>query len=141
MITRKSSKDMPVFAEKETGDFEWGLFRRFLGYLKPHSRRLAVMYLFAVLNVGAFIAVPYVLQIGIDEYIAASDTSGLIRISVVLAGLLIVMFVAARTQGVLMMKIGYRVLFALRRDLFGHLQYLSFRFFDKQKAGQIMSRL
>ncbi len=141
MITRKSAKDMPVFAEKETGDFEWKLFRRFLAYLKPHSRRLAVMYLFAVLNVGAFISVPFVLQVGIDEYIAVSDASGLVRIGAVLAGLLVVMYIAARAQGVLMMKIGYRVLFALRRDLFGHLQHLSFRFFDKQKTGQIMSRL
>ncbi|HKJ86496.1 MAG TPA: ABC transporter ATP-binding protein, partial [Spirochaetia bacterium] len=130
-----------VFVEKETGDFDWSLLRRFLAYLKPHSRKLAVMYLFAVLNVGAFISIPFVLQIGIDEHIAGADVSGLLRIGIVLAGLLVVMFAAARTQGVLMMKIGYRVLFALRRDLFAHLQYLSFRFFDKQKAGQIMSRL
>ncbi|MFW5684223.1 MAG: ABC transporter ATP-binding protein [Spirochaetota bacterium] len=141
MITRKSAKEMPVFQEKETGEFDWSIFRRFLAYLKPHSKRLAVMYVFAILNVGAFIAIPFVLQIGIDRHIAGRDTEGLVRIGAIMAGLLVVMFVATRTQGVLMMKIGYRVLYALRRDLFGHLQYLSFRFFDKQKAGQIMSRL
>ena len=141
MITRKSARDMPVFTEKETGAFDWTLLKRFLAYLKPHSKQLAVMYVFAVLNVGAFISIPFVLQIGIDRHIANADVPGLIRISVIMAGLLLVMFVSARTQGVLMMKIGYRVLYALRRDLFGHLQYLSFRFFDKQKAGQIMSRL
>ena len=141
MITRKSAHDMPVFTEKETGAFDWSLFKRFLAYLKPHSKQLAVMYVFAILNVGAFISIPFVLQIGIDRHIANSDVSGLARISVLMVGLLVVMFVSARTQGVLMMKIGYRVLYALRRDLFGHLQYLSFRFFDKQKAGQIMSRL
>jgi ABC-type multidrug transport system fused ATPase/permease subunit len=141
MITRKTTREMPAYEEKQAAAFDWSILKRFLAYLKPHSRRLAVMYLFALLNVAAFIAIPYVLQIGIDNYIAARDTDGLVRIAIIMAGLLVVMFVAARTQGVMMMKIGYRVLRIIRRDLFGHLQYLSFRFFDKQKAGQIMSRL
>ena len=141
MITRKTTKEMPVFEEKQTAAFDWSIFKRFLAYLKPHSRALALMYVFALLNVGASIAIPIVLQIGIDEHIAAGDTDGLFRIAAIMGGLLILMFAAARTQGVIMMKIGYRVLRTLRRDIFGHLQYLSFRFFDKQKAGQVMSRL
>ncbi|MFP4376768.1 MAG: ABC transporter ATP-binding protein [Spirochaetales bacterium] len=141
MITRKSTRDMPVFDEKQTADFDWSIFKRFLAYLKPHAKSLAVMYIFAILNVGAFLALPFVLQIGIDDHISVGDTEGLFRVALIMAGLLLVMFVAARTQGVMMMKIGYRVLKNIRRDLFDHLQYLSFRFFDKQKAGQIMSRL
>jgi ABC-type multidrug transport system fused ATPase/permease subunit len=141
MITRKTTKEMSVFHEKQAAAFDWSIFKRFLAYLKPHSRTLALMYLFALVNVGAFVAIPIVMQIGIDEYIGTEDTEGLFTVAMVMAGLLIVMFVAARTQGVMMMKIGYQVLRTLRRDLFGHLQYLSFRFFDAQRAGQIMSRL
>lgn len=132
---------MEIFVEKQTADFDWRILKRFLAYLKPHGKNLAVMYVFALLNVASFVAIPFVLRAGIDEYIAAGRTEGLFGVGALLAGLLAVMFVAARTQGVLMMKIGYRVLFALRRNLFAHLQHLSFRFFDKQKAGQIMSRL
>lgn len=141
MITSKSTREMPVFEEKQTSSFDWSIFCRFLAYLKPHSKRLAIMYVFALANVGAFIAIPFVLQIGIDVHIAARDTQGLIRVAAIMGGLLVLMFTAARTQGVMMMKIGHRVLQALRRDLFGHLQYLSFRFFDRQKTGKIMSRL
>ena len=141
MITRKSTRDMQIFAEKQAADFDWGIFKRFLAYLKPHGRSLAVMYVFALLNVGAFVAIPFVLRTGIDEHIAVGQIEGLPVVGALLAGLLVVMFGAARSQGVLMMKIGYRVLFALRRDLFSHLQHLSFRFYDRQKTGQIMSRL
>ena len=132
---------MQIFAEKQAADFDWGIFKRFLAYLKPHGRSLAVMYVFALLNVGAFVAIPFVLRTGIDEHIAVGQIEGLPVVGALLAGLLVVMFGAARSQGVLMMKIGYRVLFALRRDLFSHLQHLSFRFYDRQKTGQIMSRL
>ncbi len=141
MITRKSTGDMPVFDEKDVAEFDWGILRRFLAYLKPHARRLAVMYVCAVLNVGAFISIPILLQIGIDRHIAEGNVRGLVLIGTAMVALLAVFFVAARIQGVLMMNIGYRVIFALRRDIFGHLQRLSFRFFDKQKTGQLMSRL
>jgi ABC-type multidrug transport system fused ATPase/permease subunit len=141
MITRTSTKDMPLDEERETGRFEWGLLKKLARYLKPHLKSLAVMYFLAALNVGSTIAIPIVLKIGIDRYIAAGDVEGLFTIAAVLLGLVVVLFFSARGQGVLMMKIGYRVLYYLRRDLFTHLQFLSFRFFDTQRAGKIMSRL
>ncbi|MFW6364127.1 MAG: ABC transporter ATP-binding protein, partial [Spirochaeta sp.] len=64
-----------------------------------------------------------------------------IRISILLAVLITVLYISAHLQGRLMMRIGYSMLYDLRADLFQHLQYMSFRYFDAQRAGQIMSRL
>ncbi len=141
MISTKRVETVLVDAEKETAEFDWPLFKQFLCYLRPHIKGLAAMYGLALLNVGSTVAIPIVLQIGIDVHIAAGDVAGLLGISGVLVGLLTTLYLAARGQGVLMMKIGYKVLFQLRRDLFGRLQYLSFRYFDKERAGKIMSRL
>lgn len=141
MISTKRVESVLVDNEKETAEFDWPLFKQFLRYLKPHLKGLAVMYTLAILNVASTVTIPVVLQIGIDRHIADGDVPGLAAVSGVLIGLLIVLYFSARGQGVLMVKIGYRVLYALRRDLFERLQYLSFRYFDKERAGKIMSRL
>lgn len=141
MITRRSTEDLPIENEKETGDFDWLLLKRFLSYLRPHLRQVIVMSVMAALRVGAMVFIPIVLKIGIDRYIPAQDVEGLIRSSVILVALVGVVFLGARIQGSLIMRIGYRVLYQLRTDLFGHIQRLSFRFFDHSKAGRIMSRL
>lgn len=141
MITRRSTEEMPLHEEAETRRFDWTLLKKLVAYLKPHTRSLVGMYALALLNVASTIMIPIVLKIGIDEHIADGDVPGLFRIAGVLVALIVVLFLSARGQGVLMMKIGYRVLYYLRRDLFTHLQFLSFRFFDTQRAGKIMSRL
>ncbi len=141
MITRKSAQHLPVLEDKQAGEFDWNLLKRFLRYLKPYKGKLALMYTCALLNVASTVGIPLMLRLGIDEYIAAGDVQGLLYVGVAVVALVAVLYTSARLQGVLMMKIGYRVLYELRRDLFGHLQHLSFRFFDTQKAGQIMSRL
>ncbi|MFP4114998.1 MAG: ABC transporter ATP-binding protein [Spirochaetota bacterium] len=141
MITRKTTRDMPLQHEAETKKFDWRLLRRLLAYFKPHLKSMSFMYVLALINVGCTLAIPIVLKTGIDDYIAQGDAQGLLRIAGLLVGLVIVLFVSARGQGILVMKIGYRVLYYLRRDLFTHLQFLSFRYFDTQRAGQIMSRL
>lgn len=141
MISTKRVEQVLVDKEKETAEFDWPLFKQFMSYLLPHVRGLVVMYTFALLNVASTVAIPVVLQIAIDEYIAVADVRGLAIICLILLGLLTVLYFSARIQGVLMVRIGYRVLYALRRDLFARLQYLSFRFFDKERAGKIMTRL
>ncbi len=141
MITRRSTEDIPFAAEKETGRFDWSLLKRFLAYLKPHIPVVVLMYAMAVLHVLCMVFIPLVLKTGIDKYIPARDVDGLFRVAVVLLGLIAVLFISTRLQGSLIMKIGYRVLYRLRKDLFEHLQRLSFRFFDYTKAGRLMSRL
>ncbi|MFW5994959.1 MAG: ABC transporter ATP-binding protein [Spirochaetia bacterium] len=141
MISTKRVQSVLVDNEKETAEFDWPLFKQFLRYLKPHLKGLVVMYALALINVVSTVTIPVVLQIGIDRHIAEGDVGGLAVVSGVLIALLVVLYLSARGQGVLMVKIGYRVLYALRRDLFERLQYLSFRYFDKERAGKIMSRL
>ncbi|MBN1646454.1 MAG: ABC transporter ATP-binding protein [Spirochaetales bacterium] len=121
--------------------FDWKLLGRFLGYLKGHSPQLVLMYIMTLIQVGATIAIPYIIKVGIDTYISAGNARGLIMISLVLAAVLAGLYVSARVQGKLLAAVGYTVLYRLRRDLFTKLQDLSFRFFDSHKTGQIMTRI
>ncbi len=141
MISKSRVEQVLVDNDKETAEFDWPLFKQFAAYLRPYLKQLAVMYSLAILNVVSTVLIPIALRHGIDTHIAAGDVSGLLRISALLLGLVTVLYLSARGQGLFMVRIGYRVLYELRRDLFGKLQYLSFRYFDRERAGKIMSRL
>ncbi len=141
MISQKTAVDILSQSEEETGRFQTKLLKRFLVYFRPYTKQLTLMYAAAFLNVAAFIAIPVVMQIGIDEHIVQNDYHGLLGTAATLLLLVILLYIAGRTQGVLMMKIGYRVIHDLRADLFAHLQTLSFSFFDTQRTGRIMSRI
>lgn len=141
MFTKNKKAAIPMAVQHETANFDWAMMKRLLAYLKPYRAKLLLMYFFALLNVGSTLMIPILLKIGIDDYIAVHNTRGLIGISIVLAGCITVLYISAHLQGRLMMKIGYRMLYDLRADLFQHLQHMSFRYFDTNRAGQIMSRL
>ncbi|MDA3899632.1 MAG: ABC transporter ATP-binding protein [Spirochaetes bacterium] len=117
------------------------LLSRLFPYIKTNSGGIAVMYFFSLANVAATIALPFLIQKGIDYGIAPKNIDYLIKISVITAVVLTLQFFSFRYQGKLMMKIGNVILYSIRRDLFNHIQRLSFRFFDKNKTGNIMTRL
>ncbi|MFP4510666.1 MAG: ABC transporter ATP-binding protein [Spirochaetaceae bacterium] len=141
MISRTATEKVLISPETESARFQTDLLKRFLVYFKPYKKILLLMYVAALINVATFIAIPIVIQIGIDRNIMNGDYVGLVQTGALLLALLVLLFVAGRTQGVLMMKVGYRVIRDLRDDLFSHLQALSFRFFDTQKIGKLMSRI
>lgn len=141
MISQKTAAEILSQSENDTGRFQKSLLKRFLVYFRPYKKQLTFMYVAAFVNVAAFIAIPMVMQIGIDEHIVQRDYRGLLGTAVLLLLLILLLYIAGRTQGVLMMKIGYRVIHDLRADIFAHLQTLSFKFFDTQRTGRIMSRI
>ena len=115
--------------------------RRLLGYLRPY-RRLVAGALGALIGGSALqLAQPYLLKIAIDRYIGARDALGLGRIALwmLVAYLLDNAFQAASSW--IMARVSQGALQQVRRDLFGHLQNLSIKFFDTHTAGELMSRL
>ena len=141
MITRRSTREIPNERYDDRAPFDWNIFRRLVAYLMPYRRGLILMYSMAAINVIGTVMVPILIQRSIDLHIVPRDTEGFPMTLITIGAMLAAIYLSGRIQGILMMKIGYKVLFDLRRDLFNHLQRLSFRFFDTNRTGQIMSRL
>ncbi|MBN2440833.1 MAG: ABC transporter ATP-binding protein [Spirochaetales bacterium] len=125
----------------ESRPFDWKLVKWLLEYLKPHKINLIRMYVLALLKVGAIIAIPVLIKIGLDTYIPQKDIPGLMILAGSMIAILGVLYISTRGQGILLTRIGYSLLFDLRQDLFTHIQELSFRFFDLRKTGKIITRL
>ena len=114
---------------------------RLLGYLLPYKVTLIIVLFLVVLFTIAGLLGPYLTGVAIDDYIIPKDIAGLGRISLILAGTFLVYTILQAVSGWLMAEISQKALKKLRKDLFAHLQKLSLSFFDRNQAGDLMSRL
>ena len=116
-------------------------FRRLLGFLRPYRGQVVASSLLAVCSQAAGLTIPYLTGQVIDTVNAASHSD---RRLFTYAGLVVA---AGAVKGVLMLfrrwlagRLSLAVEFDLRNAMYGHLQRLSFGFFDRHQTGQLMSR-
>lgn len=140
-----TKKGLVVLSEDEDLDtnrpMDRKLLKRILTYLKPYRWQVVWMWLTALVAIGAALTLPYLLKIGIDNYISKHDLLGLTKIALFYAGVALIQYLSMLAQGKIMIRFGQSAIFDLRRDLFEHIQGLSLSFFDRQKAGRIMIRV
>jgi len=84
---------------------------------------------------------PYLLKVAVDTYIAQGDLSGLLRISLLMGGTYLGLYIATRFQQYLLSLVGQRMLANMRSDLFRHLQELSLGYHDTHIVGVTVSRV
>lgn len=115
--------------------------RRMLAYLAPYRRELLLVLGLTLVAAVATAAAPVLIGRAIDEAIANRDAAWLTQLMLWLLLVYLVGAAAGRTQFRLMGAIGQRTLARMRGEIFDSLQRLSLRFFDRQPAGDLMSRL
>ena len=114
---------------------------RLLPYLKPFSSTLIFVLGFVVLYTLLGLVGPYLMGVAIDDYIIPGDIPGLVRIALLMLGSYLFYAAFQASADWTMARVSQRALKQMRRDLFEHLQALSLRFFDRNPAGELMSRL
>jgi len=118
-----------------------GAFNRLVGYLGDYKIHLVVIALLTALSSLFALAGPYLIGVAIDTTIIAGDLPGLLRISMILAGVYLFSAIVSMASGWVMAIISQRSLKKLRKELFEHIQTLSLNFFDRRMSGDLMSRL
>ena len=121
-------------------DFNKAL-RRLARYFVPYKNTLLVVVLLVVIYTLASLAGPYLLGVAIDRYIIPGDLPGLARISLIMLGAYLFSSLLQALSGWLMAGATQRAMKGLRTRLFSQLQKLSLHFFDRNPAGDLMSRL
>ena len=120
------------------------LFRRFLPYFKKYKWCVFLDLLCAGLTTVCEIVLPlivsYITDMGVSDM--ASLTVGVIlRLGALYLVLRIINTAASYFMTSVGHVIGTRIETDMRRDLFHHLQTLSFSFYNNTKVGQIMARI
>ena len=115
------------------------LFRRTIGYMRPYKKmvRLAIALIFVWTLLSA--AGPLLVRRGIDHGIVKGDVAAL-NVAVVLYGIAAALtYLVARRMHVAVNIAGESFLRDLRERVFAHLQRQSMTFFDREKAGVLVS--
>ncbi|PRQ12358.1 ABC transporter ATP-binding protein [Corynebacterium sp. 13CS0277] len=102
---------------------------------------IAAVVALLIVGVACDLAFPALMRLAIDHGIAARSAATLWWISA--AGLVVVLasWAAAAWQTVLAARTGERLLFALRVRSYAHVQRLSLSYFERTRAGSILTRM
>ena len=114
---------------------------RLIPYVLPYKGLVAAATVAMLVFTGTQVAVPYLIKIGIDDFILAGDLVGLSWIAGLFMLNAAVNWVANYSTEIALSRAGQRVLYRLRSDMFSHLQRQSLTFADKSEVGRIMSRV
>jgi ATP-binding cassette, subfamily B, multidrug efflux pump len=117
------------------------LMRRLLHYLFPYWRQVIVAFIAIISGAAASLAQPYLIKVAIDGYIAAGSLDGLDRLAWLYLAILVAAFAAEYTQTWMMQFTGQRIMFDLRMEIYGHLQRLDLRYYDRNPVGRLMTRV
>ncbi|ANL28222.1 multidrug ABC transporter permease/ATP-binding protein [Rhizobium phaseoli] len=123
----------------------WVRVRKFLSYYRPHLPLLLADLLCAILVAGTAVALPLCANIVTSRLLALPDAPQAFTQILLMGG---VMLVVLAVQIAAIFFVDYRghvmgagIEATVRQELFEHCQKLSFSFYDRQRTGQLMSRI
>ncbi|HOH06583.1 MAG TPA: ABC transporter ATP-binding protein [bacterium] len=114
--------------------------RRLLAYLHPYRWMVVLAVLILLLGSFAELLLPYLTKVAIDRYIANKELAGLARLALLYFTVLLVQMSFIFFQTYLTQKIGQKVMYDMRNQIFAHLQRLPLSFFDKNPVGRLVTR-
>ncbi len=117
------------------------VIRRTLRLMRPYRRQMILAGFLVVGWTGTVLAGPLLVKWGIDGGIKGDNPSVLDQAVVGYIGVAIAAYVLFRFQVLTIARIGENFLRDLRLRVFDHLQRLSMPFFDREKAGVVVSRM
>lgn len=117
------------------------LFRRLLSFCKPYIGQFIICSLIVLSAVALSLLAPQVSRWMIDEVYPERQTGNAFIVVGLIIGLNIAGKLISMLRGVLISKLGQRIVYDIRKAVFYHLQELSFDYFDDLPTGKILVRV
>ena len=119
-------------------------WRKFLSYYRPYLKGFIADMSFALIGAATSLIIPLIIRyitgtVLVEGFTDASRT--IINLFLIMLGLLAIEFGCNFFIAYVGHMVGARMEYDLRNELFTHYQKLSFRFYDDQKVGSLMSRV
>ncbi|MDH5732352.1 MAG: ABC transporter ATP-binding protein/permease [Candidatus Bathyarchaeota archaeon] len=117
------------------------LIKRLMEYVLKSKRKLVIAIVAVLLASLTGLVPPYLLKVAIDNYISVGNLTGLTFISLILIGVYLAYWLSDYQRTYQISWLGQNMVNEIRKQLFSHLQDLSFSFYDQSEAGRIISRV
>ena len=129
----------------EVEDWSWHTTRRRLGVLwqltKPYRFRTFLSFFSLLAATATALAPPLLAKYALDDAINHTTGTKLVAIVVLFAVLALANWGMTYVETYMTGWVGERILADLRKQLFGHLQELSLGFYERNRAGVLISRM
>jgi ATP-binding cassette subfamily B multidrug efflux pump len=125
----------------QTREYDWGLMKRLLVYLKPYRGRIIIALFLLIATAGLQVVTPYLVKIAIDRYITNHDLAGLSKIAGLYFLVLILQMSLSYFQLYIMQMTGQHIMYDMRVQIFSHMQTREINFFHKNPVGRLMTRV
>jgi ATP-binding cassette subfamily B multidrug efflux pump len=127
--------------EKIGKTYDWTVTRRLLRYLRPYVNLIIpALVLTVLLNYAASLQ-PQFSRHAVDDFITPRQTEGLYWFAFLFFGVFLLRFVFSYTQEILLNRVGQRVMFDLRTEIYTKLQRQEIAYYDKNPVGRVITRI
>lgn len=110
-------------------------------YIKKYLGKMIGALIFSAIGGATALLGPKITQIALDEVIPAGNVRLLVYLCALLVLVYIVSVVFTTIRNYIMVKVSQVIIYDIRKDLFAHLQKLSFQYYDDRPHGKILIRV
>ncbi|HEX7229971.1 MAG TPA: ABC transporter ATP-binding protein [Candidatus Binatia bacterium] len=121
--------------------YDLRLIRRLWQFILPYKRLFFLSLLLLPVQQAFGLAQPYLMKVGIDQYIASKDLWGLQSVMLLFLAALIGETLTVFAQYYFSMLVAQRCLADLRVAIFSHVQKLPTSYFDRNPVGRLVTRM
>ncbi|MDQ0111322.1 ABC transporter ATP-binding protein [Paenibacillus harenae] len=114
---------------------------RIMVYVRPSAKWVVTAISIMVLATLIDLVAPWILREIFDKGIDKENMTVVFWLTLSLIGVQAIKSGAMFVQGYSQELVGQNVVFQLRKELYAHLQRLSFSYYDRAQTGQLMSRM
>lgn len=121
------------------------MFRRFIAYYKPYRKTFWLDMFCAFVVAATGVVFPVLIRYLTREVFTLSDPAQMVREVLIVAGLLLLVYIIQAMAQYYVTSYGHimgaKIEYDMRRDLFSHMEKLSFSYFDRTSTGSMVSRI
>jgi ATP-binding cassette subfamily B protein len=119
---------------------DWSVLRRLASFLRPYKGKFIFLIFLTCALAILGPARPLLIQIAIDDYIAAQDYNGLVMMMGILVVALLLQALVQYLHTYQSGWLGQHIIKDIRVKLYEHLQKLRLKFFDNTPIGRLVTR-
>jgi len=117
------------------------MIAKFFSFYRPYTKLFIIDFTCAIIAGLLELAFPIAVQYFIDDLLPSGQWGNIIGASIALLALYVVNTILMYIVNYWGHMLGISIETDMRRNLFAHIQKLSFRFFDQSKTGHLIGRL